>query len=79
MTSDQGRICERIRRVGYSRGSQVNLYGQVFELLSDPFVIGDGPIFLDGIEQKSRRICRVRVPWPVVQMATTKVEIGKAV
>lgn len=76
MTSDQNRICERIRRVGYARGSQVNLYGQVFELVSDPFVIGDDLIFLDGIEKKSGRVSRVRVPLPVVQMA--RADVAKA-
>ena len=76
MTEDQSRICERIRRVGYARGSQVNLYGQIFELVSDPFVVAKDVILLDGVEKKSGQIRRVRVPLPVVQMA--KAEIAKA-
>jgi hypothetical protein len=73
MTDDQSKICERIRRVGYAQGSQVNLYGQTFELVSDPFVVGEGVIFLDGLEQRSGHVRRIRVPLPIVAMAKREV------
>lgn len=47
----------------------MKLYGQVFELVTDPFVMGDGVIFLYGLEKNSGRATQVRVPLPVVQMA----------
>jgi hypothetical protein len=42
-TSDQrlSKSCERIMDLGYIAGKHVNLYGEHFEIASDPFVDGD--------------------------------------
>jgi len=29
-------LCERIKRLGYARNNQVRLYGDVYDLVSDP-------------------------------------------
>jgi hypothetical protein len=34
--------CTRIRELGYKRSGHVRLYGQDFEIVSDPFPEGDG-------------------------------------
>ena len=47
----------------------MKLYGEEFELISDPFVVGDDLIFVDAIEKKSRQQRRVRIPLPIVKMA----------
>ena len=57
------------KAVGYAKSTQVRLYGEVFELLSDPFTIGENAVFVDGIEQRSGRVRRVRIPVNLVQMA----------
>lgn len=62
-------LCETLKRLGYARSTQVRLYGEVFELLSDPFTIGENAVFVDGIEQRSGRVRRVRIPVNLVQMA----------
>ena len=61
-------MCDRLKRIGYSEGNQVRLYGEEFELTSDPFSIHEELFFVDGIETKSRQTRRVRIPLPVVQM-----------
>jgi hypothetical protein len=47
----------------------VRLYGEVFDLVSDPIRVGDGIVFVDALEQKSGQLRRVSIPRPIVQMA----------
>ena len=68
MTSQQIALCERLKRMGYSEGQRIRLYGQEFDLTSDPFAIYENLVFVDGVERKSGVARRVRVPLPVVQM-----------
>ena len=62
-------ICDVIRRLGYSKDSQVKLYGEVFELVSDPIAVTRNVVFVDGIEKKSGTLRRIRIPLPLVLMA----------
>ena len=62
-------LCEAIRRLGYARNNQVMLYGEVFDLVSDPVSVGDSFVFVDALERKSGHVRRVRIPSAIVQMA----------
>jgi hypothetical protein len=68
MTSQQNGMCERLKRMGYSEGKRIRLYGEEFDLTSDPFAIHDNLVFIDGVERRSGAARRVRIPLPVVQM-----------
>jgi hypothetical protein len=70
MTATQVRLCERLKQLGFSRESQIRLYGSQFELVGDPLVISDDVVFLDALERKSGESCRVRIPLNIVKMAT---------
>ena len=48
----------------------MRLYGQEFDLISDPFIVGTDVVFVDAIERKSRVQRRVRIPLPIVHMAS---------
>ena len=50
----------------------MKLYGEEFELLSDPFIVGNDVVFVDAIERKSRQQRRVRIPLPIVHMANNQ-------
>jgi hypothetical protein len=63
-------LCERLKRLGFTKKSQMRLYGEEFELLSDPILMGDDLVFVDAIEKHSRRFRRVRVPLPIVRMVS---------
>jgi hypothetical protein len=65
-------LCENIKRLGFSQNDQVKLYGEVFDLLSDPFSLGENLLFVDAVEQKSGRVMRVRIPPTIVRMARIK-------
>ena len=62
-------LCETIKRLGYSKNNQVRLYGEVFDLVSDPVSIGDNLVFVDAVERKSGDARRIRIPLTIVRMA----------
>jgi len=64
-------MSEKLKRLGFSNASHMRLYGEEFELLSDPIVIEDDVVFFDAIERKSRQPRRVRIPLTIVRMART--------
>jgi hypothetical protein len=47
----------------------MKLYGQEFELRSEPIVMGDNLVLVDAIEKKSGQLRRVRIPLSMVNMA----------
>jgi hypothetical protein len=53
MTTTQVHLCERLKQLGFSRQSQIRLYGLQFELLGDPLVITDDVVLVDAVERKS--------------------------
>jgi hypothetical protein len=69
MTKEQITLCGRLRQLGYAQDRQVRLYGEVFELVSDPISVGDTLVFVDAREQRSGEKRRVRIPITIVEMA----------
>lgn len=69
MTIEEVTLCEAIRRLGYAQNARIRLYGETFDLISDPIIAGENLIFVDVFEQRSGRRRRVRVPLNVVHMA----------
>jgi len=69
MTATQIHLCERLKQLGFSRQSQIRLFGSQFELLGDPLVISDHVVLVDAVEKKSGQSCRVRIPLNIVKMA----------
>jgi hypothetical protein len=70
MTATRIHLCERLKQLGFSRQSQIRLYGSQFELVGDPLVISEDVVFVDAVERKSGESCRVRIPLNIVKMAT---------
>ena len=69
MTDEIVSLSERIKRLGFARQTQVKLYGAIFEIVSDPIVMGEKLVFIDGIEKKSGILRRIRIPLPIVLVA----------
>jgi hypothetical protein len=62
-------VCAEVKKFGYSVSQQIRIYGEEFEVLSDPFP-SDGGI---AIEVRSKRSCEARVlqlPRTVIQRAS---------
>lgn len=62
-------ICETLKRLGYAQDNQVRLYGEVFDLVSDPVSVSENFVFVDALERKSGQFRRVRIPRTIIQMA----------
>jgi len=65
-------LCETIKRLGFARNNQVKLYGEIFELVSDPVIVGDHLVFVDALKKGSSKVLRVRIPPVIVRMARIK-------
>ncbi len=65
-------ICANIKRMGYAASSRVRLYGEDFEVLSDPFPEADG-VAVHAKAKKDSRICVLRLPATVLQSVKRKV------
>jgi hypothetical protein len=61
--SDQplSKSCERIMDLGYIAGEHVNLYGEHFQIASDPFVDGDW-VAIRVISENDPTIRTIRLP-----------------
>ncbi len=59
-------MCANVRRLGYAASSRVRLYGEDFEVLSDPFP-KDGGISVHVKSMKDSKISVLRLPATVLQ------------
>jgi len=48
----------------------MKLYGEVFELVSEPILMADNVALVDATEKKSGLSRRIRIPLPIVNMAS---------
>lgn len=60
-------LCERLRRLGYTRQRRIKLYGEEFELISNPAPDGNGYV-IDGVSCKSGGSRHIRIPLTLVHM-----------
>ena len=70
-------LCEALKRLGYAQDSQVKLYGEFFDLVSDPVRVGENLVFVDALD-RTNQFRRVRIPRTIVQMAGIKSRAAQA-
>jgi hypothetical protein len=61
-------ICAHVKHLGYAPSKHVRLYGEEFEVVSDPFPEADG-IAVQVTTRKDSRIRILRIPEMVLQSA----------
>jgi hypothetical protein len=61
-------VCARLRKIGYSRSNSVKLYGEVLELVSDPYPDGEDYI-VETSSQGATKNRLVRIPKFIVHSA----------
>jgi hypothetical protein len=59
-------ICAGVKRLGYAARARIRLYGEEFEVVSDPFADADG-IALTVKTKKDANVRVLRLPATVVQ------------
>jgi len=69
MTRKQAALSTRLKRLGFTQGNQMRLYGEIFEFVSEPIIITDNVVLVDATDKKTGQMRRVRVPLPIVSMA----------
>lgn len=69
MTEKQIYLRQRLQRLGFTKGTQMRLYGEVFDFVGEPIVLSDDFVVVDAQEKKTGHTRRVRIPLPVVHMA----------
>lgn len=69
MTASPQPLTVRLQGLGFTQGSQMKLYGESFEVTSEPMVVTADLVLVDAIEQKTGQRKRVRIPLPILKMA----------
>ena len=64
-------ICERLKNLGYARSSHIRLYGEQFQLISDPFPYETG-VAVQVVKHDGKDPRTVKLPLPILKMAITK-------
>jgi len=59
-------ICARVKGLGYGARQRIRLYGEEFEIVSDPFPDGDG-IAISVTAGKGKDTRTLRLPATVIQ------------
>jgi hypothetical protein len=59
-------ICARVKHLGYTISGRVRLYGEEFEVVSEPFPVDDG-IAVEARTRKNPTVRKVRLPATVLQ------------
>jgi len=62
-------VCARLQSMGYAESKRIRIYGQEFEVVSNPFPHGDG-IAIRAFSKLETQARTLRLPLPVVQMVT---------
>ncbi|MCU1302579.1 MAG: hypothetical protein JWQ87_2863 [Candidatus Sulfotelmatobacter sp.] len=65
-------ICERVKHLGYAASERVRLYGEEFEVVSDPFPDADG-IAVRVTTKKDLKVRVLRLPATVLQGLRAKI------
>lgn len=69
MSERQAKLCEKLKRLGYGQNNQIRLYGDKFDVTSDPVVISEHLVVVDAVEQRTGRSRRVRIPLNILNIA----------
>ncbi len=68
MTEIDRSLCERLKQLGYTKNKHLRMYGEDFDLLSDPEVVHDRLVVVDVVVRKSGVLRRLSIPLSAVQM-----------
>jgi hypothetical protein len=67
--SSVAEICARVKRLGYEPSKRIRLYGEEFEVVSDPFPAAGG-IAVNVKQKNGKGIRVVQLPATVLQSVT---------
>jgi hypothetical protein len=62
-------LCERLKTLGYAHHNRIRIYGEEFDLTSNPMADDNG-FAIEAVSRKSGQTRRLRIPLSVLQMIT---------
>ena len=65
----EAELCERLKALGYARGARIRMYGEEFDVTSNPFQDDDG-FAIEAILRRSGSATKLRIPLPIIKMIT---------
>ncbi len=68
-------VCERLKDLGYARQKRIRVYGEEFDLTSNP-VADETGFAIEAVSRKSGHARMLRIPLSVVQMISKDVVAG---
>ena len=68
-------LCERLKTLGYSRQKRIRVYGEEFDLTSNPMADENG-FAIEAVSRKSGHARMLRIPLSIVQMISKDVAGG---
>ena len=66
---ENARICERLKTLGYEHKNRIRMYGEEFDLISNPLSDEQG-FAIEAVSRKTGDARKLRIPLSVVQMIT---------
>lgn len=74
-TPSLAEMCAQVKHLGYSTSESIRLYGEEFEVMSDPFPEADGI----AVRVRTKRVATVRVlQLPATVLESVKGRMAKA-
>lgn len=64
-------LCDRLKKLGYAESRRIRIYGQEFEVVSNPFPQGKG-IAVHAVARRETQVRILQLPLPILQMVTKK-------
>lgn len=65
--------CERLKGLGYAHRNRIRIYGEEFDLTSNPMADGNG-FAIEAISRKSGQARKLRIPLSILKMITNDLE-----
>ena len=69
MPSQTQQLNEKLKTLGFAPGNQMKLYGETFEIASEPMVENETLVLVDAIEKRSGKLRRLPIPLPILRIA----------
>lgn len=63
---------DRLRRLGFTVGTRMKLYGEEFEVAGEPIIEDEKTVLVDAIKRESGERKQVRIPLPILKIATER-------
>lgn len=67
--ADLADICNRLKELGYAQSKRIRIYGQEFEVVSNPFPQGKG-VAVHAQPKGAKQPRVLLLPLPILQMVT---------